>query len=122
MWLSNFMIYLLTLITLMTTPHTPRRHSTESSRLSRYVTALASQMKTAEEAEHLKEFTSNRTEMFAKSSKGIQQALEVIEVNRLWHDFNYDDIGRYLKDSPADEELDASTATAAKAKDQKLRR
>lgn len=98
------------------------RHITESSRLARYVAALASQMNTAEDAEHLKEFTSNRTEVFAKSTKGIQQALEVIEVNRLWHDFNYDDIGRYLKDSPADEELDATTATTVKGKEQKFRR
>lgn len=84
-------------------------------------------MKSGEEADHLKAFTGNRTEVFAKSSKGIQQALEVIEVNRLWHDFNYDDIGRYLSDSsPPDGEQPTTAATAAKQppaiREEKLRR
>lgn len=61
--------------------------------------ALASQMHTSEDSAQMREFTGNRTEQFAKSTKGIDQALEIIETNRQWHDFNYLDIGRYLQEA-----------------------
>lgn len=61
--------------------------------------ALAAQMHTVEDSAQLREFTGNRTEQFAKSTKGIDQALEMIDTNRQWHEFNYADIGRYLQEA-----------------------
>lgn len=53
-------------------------------------------MSSAEEAAELKEFVDQRPQTFVQNGKGIEQALETIEINSQWRQKNYQDIGRYL--------------------------
>lgn len=44
----------------------------------------------------LKEFVDQRPQVFVQNSKGIEQALETIEIHKQWRQKNYVDIGRFL--------------------------
>lgn len=68
----------------------------DTARLARYVKPLAEQMTSMKEYEDLKEFVSNRTKIFAKSTQSIKQSLETIEINSQWNTNNYKKIGRFL--------------------------
>ena len=45
----------------------------------------------------LKDFVTNRSKIFEKSSQGIKQSLETVTIHSQWQASNYKSIGRYLK-------------------------
>ncbi|KAG5673914.1 hypothetical protein PVAND_003915 [Polypedilum vanderplanki] len=61
----------------------------DTSRLSRYIKPLAEQMSTQKELTELKDLVSIKSKAFEKSSQGVRQALETVELNNQWKINNY---------------------------------
>jgi hypothetical protein len=61
----------------------------DTSRLSRYIKPLAEQMSTQKELTELKDLVALKYKAFEKSSQGVRQALETVELNNQWKINNY---------------------------------
>lgn len=61
----------------------------DTSRLSRYIKPLAEQMSTQKELTELKDLVSRKSKAFEKSTQGVKQALETVELNNQWKINNY---------------------------------
>lgn len=59
---------------------------------------LANQMVYKREYEEFEQFFHNRSEIFDKIPRNVQQSLEIIRSNNKWQERNYDTIGRILND------------------------
>uniref|UniRef100_U5EU86 Aminopeptidase n=1 Tax=Corethrella appendiculata TaxID=1370023 RepID=U5EU86_9DIPT len=70
--------------------------SPDTSRITRYIKPLAEYMSTEKELLELKDLVDKKPKLFEKSTQGVSQALETIEVNQQWRRTNYQEMGRYL--------------------------
>jgi aminopeptidase N len=61
----------------------------DTSRLSRYIKPLAEQMSTQKDLTELKDLVTQKSKAFEKSSQGVKQALETVELNNQWKINNY---------------------------------
>lgn len=68
----------------------------ETSRLTRYIKPLAEQMASHKELAELKELVRSKANVFERSTQGVKQALETIEINNQWKTNNYQEMSRYL--------------------------
>ena len=69
--------------------HSCHRLYPDTSRLSRYIKPLAEQMSTQKELTELKDLVVSKSKAFEKSSQGVRQALETVELNNQWKINNY---------------------------------
>lgn len=68
----------------------------DTSKLARYIDPLADQMVYGKEYDEFEHFFQNRSEIFSKISRNVEQSLEVIRNNNKWQERNYASIGRLL--------------------------
>ncbi|XP_070497871.1 aminopeptidase N-like [Chironomus tepperi] len=68
----------------------------DTSRLTRYIKPLAEQMSTQKELTDLKDLVTKKAKEFEKSTQGVKQALEVVELNNQWKLNNYFSLARNL--------------------------
>lgn len=59
---------------------------------------LAHQMVFKREYDEFESFFRNRTEIFSKIPRNVEQSLEIIRTNTKWQERNYESIGRLLTD------------------------
>lgn len=94
----------------------------DTSRLSRYVKALAEQMSTQKELRELKELVTMKEKAFEKSSQGVKQALETVELNNQWKINNYLPLVsrlNHLRVLDAETEDDTESATEVESIEEK---
>jgi len=61
----------------------------DTSRLTRFIKPLAEQMSSQQELQDLKDLVARKPKAFEKSTQGVKQALEVVELNNQWKSNNY---------------------------------
>lgn len=73
----------------------------DTSRLSRYIKPLAEQMSSQKDLRELKDLVMMKQKAFEKSTQGVKQALETVELNNQWKINMYMDLSRRLNNMMA---------------------
>lgn len=68
------------------------------SKIERYLSVLADQMTSDKDYEEIDSFVKSKSKAFEGAERGVKQSLEKIHVNSMWHEKNYDQIGRLLNE------------------------
>lgn len=70
----------------------------DTSKLSYYIDSVARGMVYDKEYDEFDNFFKDKTEIFSKITRNVEQSLETIRNNNRWQHQNYDKIGRILSE------------------------